>query len=404
VYGVDVNSSAVNVTIDNVRASGYASRFQGITTSQNKVPDEVLGQCDVIISEILGTWVNSEDASKYISKYAKSALRRQTNGKVYIVPKRVVQTLSTHRFEGTAPSVHHAVDQAVMSAWKEHSYSVTGESGLGVLLHATPSTILWSNPVYEERYDESRITVGFQNVDADGVDTTTVQRLAHTKSVSIPLVKPDNAHEALHLCLFEWEAFLWEDSPGVNAVVLKKRFEGYRELDSSGDHVSSPARNNAWGVVAIPAVWSETVIFKVVGLGVEISIQGSTTDSVNGPPMMDFEDPSIGSTSGRGRPRGEMDKDEEKQDEIESRRGTNPLISARYSADSAMARDFAAQSIGMARAMGTHPQTFIVWEDITSGAVAIALREALNTYPEGLAAEVICVGRNVITQRAAIDA
>ena len=173
-------------------------------------------QFDAMVSELLGTFSNSESAHLYLRQYAQ-CMHTHASGAVYAVPKRVRQTLRR-------VALPRAVDQELRANWK-HEYAPTEQ--LGWLFEHSPPAYL-GDPVLVR---EDRFHVApFQ-----------------TKTLKATL--PSGAYVA------EWEATLWKGGKRDPATVLSNTWKWHYEDDTHSKH----ARARAWGLMLLHVHSSATV-------------------------------------------------------------------------------------------------------------------------------------------------
>lgn len=335
VYAVDTNPTALKLAKSAlVETFGKARVRRTVTfvaaTDGGGVPSDV-PPVDMIVSEILGTLVNSEDAAKYVGLYMRGCLRTfgpSSSPRVYVVPRFATQTLALHAFRGVWPALRVAVENAVAAAWRQRNWSPTTENGLSVLLHAFPSTVLASDVVRTESYAVSPPVARWQS-----------------SARRTPMPSGEDARDSdMHLTVFEWEVLLWKGVPPLRNTLAELR------AIAATDPSSAIARDSAWGFVVVPPMWGTVVRAECRGKGLRVSASGSEADR---PPSGDF--------------RGGDDE------------GT-PLAPARFAADEDFARGLVAGMSDWIDAElgedGAASATVVVYDDPTSGLVSdLAMRE-----------------------------
>ena len=266
VYGVDVNPDVLHVAKRNARDAGAHGGVHFVLVDPKKGLPDTVPRPDALISEILGTLINSEDAHKYVTQYAR-LLNPHPSGAVYIVPRRATQLMKHRVFSHVPPGLRVAVEDGLEAAWKEGSWCPTNENGLSVLLHAFPCVEAASAVVRSEEYDRLPPTVSQRQ--------GTLRLAADSASSS---------SSSLDLLLFEWEVELWRD------VVLYNTVEALRAMSATVPS-SALARDSAWGFIAVPAFAGETVKATTSGVGLTVAVRQSLAD---GPPA-DYRDGAVGS-------------------------------------------------------------------------------------------------------------
>lgn len=263
VYAADTNPAVLKLAKTALERTFGKKRVKQTVVfviAEKDAVSEKIPKVDMIVSEILGTLVNSEMAMKYVNLYMEKRLN--TFGpRVYVVPRCATQTLALHAFHGTSPALRVAVEAAVDAAWRLRTWAPTNENGLSVLLHAFPSTVLASAAVYSESYETAPPTKA-------------------SMKIPVPMPRGDDTSEAdLHLTVFEWEVELW-----TGVTPLRNTLAELRAIAST-DPSSAIARDSAWGFVVVPPLWGADVLAKCIGKGLRVTAAGSVAD---GPPSGDF--------------------------------------------------------------------------------------------------------------------
>ena len=264
VWGVDTNEDAIQLATNNAKRVlgpelvGKGKKLEFVLTLPDKCPPTI-PKVHMIISEILGTLINSENAMKYVGMYMREKLIPSKHGHVYVIPRTCTQKMSLHSFHQVPSCLQVAVTNAVNLAWTHLAWCPTNENGLSVLLHAFPSTVSASAVVRIEKYDTSppRVVAG----------------------AALPIGSGSELKdEDLHLVLFEWVVTLWKK------VVLKNTVAELRNMSKKRPS-SSLSRDSAWGFIAVPPIWNHVMTAKFSGTGLTVD---AADTAASGPPQGDF--------------------------------------------------------------------------------------------------------------------
>ena len=332
VWGVDTNADAIKLATKNAKRVlgpelvGKGKKLEFVLTLPDECPPTI-PKVHMIISEILGTLIHSENAMKYVGLYMREKLMPSKRGHVYVIPRTCEQKMSLHSFHRVPPSLRVAVTNAVSLAWTHRAWCPTNENGLSVLLHAFPSTVSATAAVRTETYDTSPPSV----VAGAALDLREISG-------------SELRDEDLHLVLFEWVVTLWK------GVILNNTVAELRKM-SRNRPSSSLSRDSAWGFIAVPPIWNHIMKATFNGTGLAVSAAGTVA---SGPPQGDFRS--------KGDAEGSM------------------LASVRYAADF----DFAERLVrGFLETVKDDKgrmdgMTVVVYNDITSGNVLSLAYEALT--------------------------
>lgn len=254
VYAADTNPDVLALAKTNLGRSWPKDKFEAVLVTPNQIPAGV-PKVDMLVSEILGTLINSEDALKYVGMYMRAKLRtfgEAGHERVYVIPRMATQKLVLRAFYGVPPALRVAVQNAVDDAWKLGHWSPTNENGLSVLLHAFPSTTkaVANFAVRVEYYDVPRPY-------AESNPKCMMPRDAASLAVD---------DDPLYLGVFEWEVQLWNDATILNNTPTAMRAVGAQ---------TAVSRDSAWGYIVIPPLWGEVLDVTFQGTGVTVSTSRS---------------------------------------------------------------------------------------------------------------------------------
>jgi len=231
VVGVDVNERALRASRKVMQDLGFSNRFYGVTVSANMNSAALLKKIqrsihstdstpfDVILSEILGTFVYGESMETYVSKYLPFV--KTFDDKLYAIPQKCTQTFASYEFQVPISS-KHAIESALYDALRYKEYISTDKGGLGIALHMYASKQTNAPvPIYEATYTKKPIS-------------------KQTVRQTIQMPTLENT-EHLNLGVFEWECDLW------NGTMLKNTIKQYKEISQTTSERYALARQNAWG-------------------------------------------------------------------------------------------------------------------------------------------------------------
>ena len=112
-------------------------RYEVVRGRTSGVVQGLRHRCDIVVSEILGSFISSEEAFKFLPSIVREGLRPADSDKLYMVPKRCIQSARLYRFDSSAftPSEYYAL-QKILGDAAEPSGADTGVSALGIQLDA----------------------------------------------------------------------------------------------------------------------------------------------------------------------------------------------------------------------------------------------------------------------------
>ena len=228
VVGVDVNEAALSASRQVMHELGFSDRFYGVLVNANMTSKSLLRTIqsklnstnpmpfDVMVSEILGTFVYGESMETYVSKYLPFV--KTFDDKLYAVPQKCRQYFACYEFD-VPLSTKYAIEKALDEALRYKEYIATDKGGLGIALHLYENQLTASpQPIYEAMYSKK---------------PTHVQTFKQKFHI--------NPSSNLHLGVFEWECDLW------NGIMLKNTIEEYKTIARSSNERYAFARQNAWG-------------------------------------------------------------------------------------------------------------------------------------------------------------
>ena len=207
------------------------------------------GSIDIVVSEILGTYVESEFMHSILKKYENMV--KQRGNRFYMVPEMVTQSLVTKRLS------HLPVGAAYMlnafARRPSRNFQLTSSQHLSALLltcglHDIKTDLL--------------VQIGEKAAEGEGEakffprKRESWTREATSAQLHAMALKEDPrqgefglAPDESILAFVEWNALLWNPRHGP-AIVLKNSLEGYKD---AADPYTALARNEAWGVAVLGA-------------------------------------------------------------------------------------------------------------------------------------------------------
>lgn len=241
VVGVDVNEAALSSTKSAMNTLEFAHKFTGVqvtaTANTNKLLEQIRSSVleqdlpadkpfNMVVSEILGTFVFGESMHTYLQKYLPMVA--EVGGRLHAVPMTCKQHFALYEFN-VPISVKHAAVHALGYAARQNMYLPTDKGGLSIGLHLYP---------YTKKTDDRTIYM------AEYKSTNPVPNPI-VSSHTLKNLKPDP--EKLTLGVFEWTCELWTD------IFLKNTLDAYQEIEEIHDQRFAFARMNAWGFMVFDA-------------------------------------------------------------------------------------------------------------------------------------------------------
>lgn len=350
-------------------------------------------RCDIIVSEILGSFISSEEAFKFLPSFVRESLRSADGDKLYMVPRRCIQSARLYRFDGASfnPSEFYALQKVLHdAATKAQRYLNTGVSALGVQLDAFEHRQLCTSVLRVESYTSRRAVTesGFVSgatplfvpaeegeVDeADEVFVGFCRRFGYKRTDRSRFRDSENRRcapdGALELTSVEWDVELWDD------VYLENSLAGYARLRLDGDPISPIGRNEAWGVFVFPYTIDLTGTFEPktgnFAMKWEASKAAASFQLLPYVRSVEHETPRERNTTTKRKKRKDDDDDEGDNDDFIEPRNAGLVF------DRDLAERLAEQGVRAARADGNITKVYVL-NDPTAGVVATAFA---NSRPD----------------------